>query len=132
MSGGSEVVEGELLPECAQRGCVTIARPGQVLCDEHAVPQLLAAAKRKLAAAAPAAAEELIRISQTADSADVRRRASEAVLDRAGVRSGVEVDLLVDSGVSPADLLRERLATLRRRTLEGASEGVPLTGSSGE
>ncbi len=116
----AQVVNGELLPECGQRGCVTVARPGQALCDVHAVGQLVAAARRKLAMAAPAAAEQLIVLSETAPSEEVRRKASADILDRAGVRGGVEVDVVVGQAeVSPADLLRDRLALIRRRTLDG-------------
>jgi len=120
--GEVEVVDGELLPECGQRGCSTVARPGSALCDAHAVGQMIAAAKRKLVMAAPMAAEQLIALSETAPSEEVRRKAAADILDRAGVRGGVEVDVVVgQAGVDPATLLRERLAQLRRRTSEGVA-----------
>lgn len=52
-----------------------------------------ATARRKLAMAAPEAAGTLIAVSQNADSADVRRPAAEAILDRAGVRAGIDVQV---------------------------------------
>lgn len=120
----AEVVDGELLPECGRRGCSVTARPGTVLCDAHSAEQMVLSAQRRLALAAPEAAETLIAVSQNADSADVRRRAAEAILDRAGVRAGIDVTVTAgtEPATSPADLLRERLALLRRRTLEGAAE----------
>src|SRR4051794_34568089 len=92
MSDG-EVIEGELLPVCKQAGCNMIARPAQALCDVHASSQMIAAAKRRLAMAAPDAAERLIELSTSAPSEEVRRKAAADILDRAGVRGGIEVDV---------------------------------------
>ncbi|HVX69871.1 MAG TPA: hypothetical protein VHA79_09295 [Mycobacteriales bacterium] len=111
------VTEAELLPVCGAPGCSVVARPEQALCDDHAVQQRVLAARRKLAENAPMAAEQLIDLCENADNADVRRRAAEAILDRVGIRPGVEVEVSAGIGrVDPAELLRTRLATLRDNT----------------
>ncbi len=61
----------------------------------------------------------------------MRRKAAADILDRAGVRGGVEVDLVVgQSEVSPADLLRDRLALLRRPTVDRTADDTPSVGQS--
>lgn len=132
------VTTADLLPVCGSPGCGIVARPDQALCDDHAVQQRVMAARRKLAEHAPSAAERLIDLCENADHADVRRRAAEAILDRVGVRPGVEVAVSPGPGsqVSPADLLRAKLQVLRDRTtqaveaevdaLEGAPDGSVL------
>ncbi len=115
-----EFVHGELLATCGHRGCSITARPGQALCDDPVVQQLVLSAHRRLAQGAPMAAEQ-INLAEHADQADVRRRASEAILDRAGVRAGVEVQVTAtEQAAAPGAVLRERLALLRRRTLDAA------------
>jgi hypothetical protein len=118
-------VEVALLPICGAPGCAIVARPDQTLCDDHAVQQRVLAARRKLAEHAPMAADELIDICAHADSADVRRRAAEAILDRVGVRPGVELDVTTSArGVDPSQILRARLDVLRQRTIQGLSEST--------
>lgn len=97
-------------------------RVGRDVCDAHAAQQRILEAQRKLAAGAPMAADVLIDLSQNGQTEEVRRRASEAVLDRAGLRPGIEITFAppTDGGPSVGDVLRERLALLRRRTIEGA------------
>lgn len=111
-----EIVDGELLPTCKQAGCTNFARARQVLCDVHGTAASIAAARAKLAAAAPEAAEVLINLSLHGSTEAMKAKASAEVLDRAGVRGGVEVDVTAVVGPDPASVLRERLATLKRRT----------------
>lgn len=122
----AEAVEGELLPVCQAPGCRTVGRPDEVLCDQHHVEQRLLSARRRLAQAAPAAADVLADLVHNGSTDDIRRRAAEAVLDRTGLRSGVEVAITstAEHGPSPADVLRERLARLRERAVEVAAEAV--------
>lgn len=63
------------------------------------------------------AADVLVDLALNAQNEDTRRRAAEAVLDRAGIRSGMEIDVSARAagGPSPAEVLRERLSTLGRR-----------------
>lgn len=111
------VTEAQLLPVCGAPGCSVVARPEQALCDDHAVQQRVLAARRKLAENAPMAADQLIDLCENADNADVRRRAAEAILDRVGIRPGVEVEVSAGVGhVDPAEILRTRLASLRDNT----------------
>lgn len=113
----------ELLPICATRACGLVARPGQALCDDHAVQQRVLAAQRALAEAAPMAAEQLIDLCENAPQEDVRRRAAEAILDRVGVRPGVELQVTAtdEPGPSPADVLRQRLDRLKGREISPAN-----------
>lgn len=123
------VLEGELLPVCSVAGCSVVGRPGEVMCDGHAAQQRIMSAQRKLAAATPAAADQLIDLAVNGKTEDVRRRASEAVLDRAGIRPGVEVTLTERPDGTPdvAAILRERLSTLRARTLEHQEDSDPAS-----
>jgi hypothetical protein len=107
----------ELLPVCGAPGCGVVARPEQALCDTHAVEQRIIAADRKIKEASPMAADVLIDLALNAQHEDVRRRASEGILDRAGIRPGLEIGVSATTaaGLSPADVLRERLATMRAR-----------------
>ena len=92
------------------------------MCDSHAIDQRILAARRKLAEAAPRVADGLIDLALNSKSEEVRRRAQEAVLDRAGLRPGLDVQVTeatFDGGRSPGDILRERLAAHRMRTIEG-------------
>lgn len=117
MSEVVPVVSGELLPVCRQPGCGTVCRPAEDLCDGHAIAQRIAATHRRLVEAAPAAAEQLIDLALNATTQETRRRAAEAVLDRAGLRPGIVVQLNSSAArLDPAVLIRERLATLRART----------------
>lgn len=49
----------------------------------------------------------------------VRLKAVELVYDRTGLRGGFEVDVQVDDKRDPSDVLRDRINTLRQRTIEG-------------
>lgn len=120
-------LEGDLLPVCGAPGCRTVARPEQPLCDGHWSEQMLLAARRRLARAAPMAADVLADLIENGSSDEIRRRAAEAVLDRTGLRPGLDVSISAApvEGVTPSEVLRARLAQLRERTLdvaEAASE----------
>lgn len=124
----ADPVSVDLLPVCKSPGCGVVGRAGEVMCDGHAAQQRVLAAQRKLAEATPMMADQLINIALNGQTEEVRRRASEAVLDRAGIRPGVEITLATSSadGPSAGDLLRERLALLRSRTLDGTAWRDPL------
>jgi hypothetical protein len=122
----SAIVEAELLPMCGAPGCRIVARPEQPLCDDHAVQQRILATRRRLAEHAPMAVERLIDLCENAVNEDVRRRCAVDILDRIGVRPGVEVEVTAGAarGVDPAEVLRARIATLRGRTIEGLRESA--------
>jgi hypothetical protein len=117
-----EVVEGEMLPACGAPGCRVVGRPGEVLCDQHHAEQRLLAARRRLAQAAPMAADVLADLVENGSTDDIKRRAAADVLDRTGLRPGVEVNITAagEAGPSPSEVLRERLARLRERAVEVA------------
>jgi hypothetical protein len=62
---------------------------------------------------APYAVDVLEELMESAQSEPVRLKASTEILDRAGVRGGVELDVGVDVTVrSPHEVIKERLARL--------------------
>lgn len=55
-------------------------------------------------------------MEDSAQSGAVRLKAYTEVLDRIGVRGGVDVDVTVTTEMDPADLMRAKLAKLRERS----------------
>lgn len=79
-------------------------------------------ARRKLMQSAPYAVDVLEELMETAQSEPVRLKASTEILDRAGVRSGMEIDLGVElkDARSPAEIVQERLAKLSSAAVQTA------------
>lgn len=80
-------------------------------------------ARKKLMQSAPYAVDVLEELMETAVSEQVRLKSSSEILDRAGVRSGMEIDVgleLTDSR-SPAQIVQERLAKLQEAAITTAS-----------
>lgn len=83
------------------RPCLTLPRRGTTVCHAHGakIPVVVAAAQRKLQEAAEVAADRLLRLTGTRDEENVKIRSQDrimaigSVLDRAGVKGGVEVDV---------------------------------------
>jgi len=71
-------------------------------------------ARRKLMQSAPYAVDVLEELMETADVEQVRLKASTEILDRAGVRGGMDIGLDVEltDARSPAQIVAERLARL--------------------
>ena len=90
-------------------------------------------ARAKLTQAAPYAVDVLEDLMDNASSEPVRLKASTEILDRAGVRGGIEFDANVNvtDGRSPAQIVAERLARLAggaaeiAATLNGAGVALP-------
>jgi len=80
-------------------------------------------ARKKLMQSAPYAVDVLEELMETAQSEPVRLKASAEILDRAGVRSGMEIDLGVEvkDARSPAEIVQERLAKLQSAALTTAA-----------
>jgi hypothetical protein len=83
------------------RPCLSIPIRGGTVCHAHgaAIPQVLAAAKQRLAEASEIAALRLIGLTGTRDEENHKIRPQDriaaigSVLDRAGVKGGVEVEM---------------------------------------
>lgn len=71
-------------------------------------------ARRKLMQSAPYAVDVLEELMESADVEQVRLKASTEILDRAGVRGGMDIglDVEVTDARSPAQIVAERLARL--------------------
>ncbi len=71
------------------------------------------AARSRAYQAAPAAIQILEQMMESAESEQVKLKAATEILDRAGIRGGVEIDAKVEINERPADdIIRERLARL--------------------
>ena len=82
-------------------------------------------ARKKLVQSAPYAVDALEELMQYATSEPVRLKASTEILDRAGVRGGIELDAMVTTGERPAtDIISERLERLRAGAVIIAGEIV--------
>ena len=82
-------------------------------------------ARKKLVQSAPYAVDTLEELMQYATSEPVRLKASTEILDRAGVRGGIELDATVTTGERPAtDIISERLERLRAGAVIIAGEIV--------
>jgi len=86
-------------------------------------------ARAKLTQAAPYAVDVLEDLMENATSEPVRLKASTEILDRAGVRGGVEFDARIDvtDGRSPAQVVLERLERLAAgaNAVSAALAGTP-------
>ena len=71
------------------------------------------AARAKLMQAAPYAVDKLEELMQFAESEPVMLKAATEILDRAGVRGGIEIDTSIQMDLRPAaDVIAERLARI--------------------
>lgn len=105
------------------------------LCMKHLgtrnnnVTGAVARARARAYQAAPIAVEILENLMESAESEPVKLKAATEILDRAGIRGGIEIDAKVDIAVRPAaDLIEERLARLRPQAVNILdAEVVPHT-----
>lgn len=111
---------GEQCRRWSLRGTVKCIKHGGQLpgVREHS-EALVESARLRLIGATDQAVDWLVDLAENSTSDAVRLKATTEVLDRAGVRGGVEVDVSVSTSKDPADILRERLSTLKKRTIEG-------------
>lgn len=86
-------------------------------------------ARRKLMQSAPYAVDVLEEMMETAVSEPVRLKAAAEILDRAGVRGGMDigVDVEVNDTRSPAQIVAERLARLASGAVIVAGQLAPET-----
>jgi hypothetical protein len=85
-------------------------------------------ARKKLMQSAPYAVDVMEELMETAISEPVRLKAAAEILDRAGVRGGVDigVDVQVNDARSPAEIVLDRLNRLR----QGAANTAILLGET--
>lgn len=86
--------------------------------QEHSAA-VVEAAKLRLIESADEAVDWLLDLGRNATSEAVRLGAAKEVLDRSGAKTADIVDVNVNVGQSPAEVLKERLAKLRERTVDG-------------
>lgn len=114
-------------PRSGQR-CANRAVYGATVCLSHGAQlpvvrqkaeRIVEAARLALVGSAGDAVDWIIDLGQNSTSDAVRLKAATEILDRSGVRGGYEVDVQVEQRQDPAEVLRERIQTLRKRTIEG-------------
>lgn len=97
---------------------------------KHKTSDDIERARNKLMQAAPYAVDKLEQLMEYAESEPVQLKAATEILDRAGVRGGIEIDSTVNIDVRPAaDVIAERLARLSKGALENAAR---LAAAAGE
>jgi hypothetical protein len=79
-------------------------------------------ARSKLMQAAPYAVDKLEELMEYAESEPVQLKAATEILDRAGVRGGIEIDSNVNIDLRPAaDVINERLERLAKGAIQAAA-----------
>ena len=79
-------------------------------------------ARNKLIQAAPYAVDKLEELMEYAESEPVQLKAATEILDRAGVRGGVEIDSKVSIDLRPAaEVINERLERLAKGAIQAAA-----------
>lgn len=97
---------------------------------KHKTSDDIERARNKLVQAAPYAVDLLEDLMENAESEPVKLKAATEILDRAGVRGGIEVDTSVNIDVRPAaSIIAERL---QRLTATAAEASAKLSIATGE
>jgi hypothetical protein len=90
---------------------------------KHKTSDDIERARTKLVQAAPYAVDMLEQLMETAESEPVKLKAATEILDRAGVRGGIEIDTSVNIDVRPAaQVIAERLDRLAQGAIESAAK----------
>jgi hypothetical protein len=90
---------------------------------KHKTSDDIERAREKLMQAAPYAVDKLEELMETAESEPVKLKAATEILDRAGVRGGVEIDTTVNVDVRPAaQVIAERLDRLAAGAIVAAAK----------
>ena len=86
----------------------------------------VAQARTRAYQAAPAALAILESLMESAESEPIKLKAATEILDRAGIRGGVEIDAKIEVDTTPAaDLVLQRLKKLAPQALEAANGETP-------
>lgn len=90
---------------------------------KHKTSDDIERARNKLQQAAPYAVDMLEDLMENAESEPVKLKAATEILDRAGVRGGIEIDSTVNVDVRPAaSIISERLNRLAAGAIETAAQ----------
>lgn len=90
---------------------------------QHKTSDDIERARQKLQQAAPYAVDMLEDLMENAESEPVKLKAATEILDRAGVRGGVEIDTSVNIDVRPAaQVIAERLDRLAQGAIQAAAK----------
>jgi hypothetical protein len=89
---------------------------------KHKTSDDIERARNKLMQAAPYAVDKLEELMEYAESEPVQLKAATEILDRAGVRGGIEIDSNVNIDVRPAaEVINERLERLAKGAIQAAA-----------
>jgi hypothetical protein len=90
--------------------------------NKHKTSDDIERARAKLTQAAPYAVDMLENLMENAESEPVKLKAATEILDRAGIRGGVEIDTTVNVDVRPAaQVIAERLERLAQGAIQTAA-----------
>lgn len=120
---------GVTLVRCTEDGCNKVAVPGTILCEFHGgrhIPEkelrtILRKSYEIILASSTAAVETTIDIMANSVDDKTRLKAAEMLLDRAGLRPGVDITVNADEengGPSAVSIVKERLANLALHNIQ--------------
>jgi hypothetical protein len=90
---------------------------------QHKTSDDIERARQKLVQAAPYAVDMLEDLMENAESEPVKLKAATEILDRAGIRGGVEIDSSINIDVRPAaQVIAERLDRLAQGAIQSAAK----------
>ena len=90
---------------------------------KHKTSDDIERARQKLTQAAPYAVDMLEDLMENAESEPVKLKAATEILDRAGVRGGIEIDSTINLDVKPAaSIIAERLNRLASGAIEASAK----------
>lgn len=110
---------GERCARWSLRGATVCIKHGAQLAGVRAHAEaVVESARLRLIGNTDQAVDVLEQLMQPGTSENVRLKAAESVLDRSGIRGGVDIHTETEITVNPSELLTQRLEQLRRRSIE--------------
>lgn len=107
---------GERCGRWSLRGTVKcIVHGGQLPVVQQHADAVVEAARLRLIGATDAAVDQIVDLMENATAEGIRLKAAQDVLDRAGVKGPVEIDLTVTQAENPAARIAQRLGQISAR-----------------
>lgn len=122
---------GDRCARWSLRGATVCIKHGAQLAGVRAHAEaVVESARLRLIGNTDQAVDVLEQLMQPGTSENVRLKAAESVLDRSGIRGGVDIHTETEVTVNPSELLAERLGQLKRRSAEARERLADVFGDA--